>query len=111
MENNEFFKDYTSFVTFQADRYGKSTLFQNEHILVGLNCLLPSQEMKKHAHDIQCRFYLILEGHGSVWVGDEQQETEKGMVVWVPSGHTHRIINTGIESMVMLVGISPSKAD
>jgi quercetin dioxygenase-like cupin family protein len=111
METNEFFKNYSSFVSFQAGRYGKSTLFENEHILVGLNCLEPGQGMEKHAHEFQCRFYLVLEGNGRVWVGDEQKEVEKGMVIWVPSGHTHRILNTGTERMVMLVGIAPSRAE
>jgi quercetin dioxygenase-like cupin family protein len=72
MENNEFCKDYRSFVSFQAERYGKSTLFENEHILVGLNCLEPGQGMEKHAHEVQCRFYIVLEGNGQVWIGDLQ---------------------------------------
>ena len=95
MENNEFFKDYSSFVSFKPERYGKSTLFENEHILVGLNCLEPGQEMAKHAHEVQCRFYIVLEGKGSVWVGDENKVTEKGIVIWVPSGHANRIVNMG----------------
>jgi len=111
MENIEFFKNYSSFVNFQAERYGKSTLFENEHILVGLNCLEPGQAMEKHAHEIQWRFYSVLEGKGHTWVGDKEKDIEKGMVIWVPAGHSHRIINTGAERMVMLVGISPSPVD
>ena len=111
MENNEFFKDYREFVSFQAERYGKSTLFQNEHILVGLNCLEPGQAMEKHAHEIQCRFYIVLEGQGQVWIDHEQNEVENGVVIWVPAGHPHRILNAGTERMVMLVGIVPARAD
>ena len=111
MDNAEFFKDYRAFASFQQERYGKSTLFENEHILVGLNCLESGQEMEKHAHEVQCRFYVVLEGNGQVWVGDEQQETQTGTVIWVPAGHPHRIVNTGIERMVMLVGITPPQAD
>ena len=111
MENNEFFKNYSAFISFRAGRYGKSTLFENEHILVGLNCLEPGQEMDKHAHEVQCRFYLVLEGSGQVWVGNEQKETETGMVIWVPAGNTHRIVNTGMGRLVLLVGIAPTQAD
>jgi len=111
MERDEFFKNYSSFVSFQVERYGKSTLFENERILVGLNCLEPGQEMEKHAHEIQCRFYIVLEGNGHAWVDDEQEEVQKGMVIWIPSDHTHRIVNTGMERMVMLVGIAPSQTD
>jgi len=62
MDIGENFKEYRSFVNFQAERYGKSTLFENEHLLVGLNCLETGQEMEKHAHEVQCRFYAALEG-------------------------------------------------
>lgn len=108
MENAEHFKDYRSFASFQVDRYGKSTLFENEHILVGLNCLEPGQSMEKHVHSVQSRFYLVLEGSGQVEVGDEHKEAEKGMVIWIPSGYAHRIVNTGGERMILLVGIAPS---
>ncbi len=107
MEVTEFFKDYSAFVSFRAERYGKSTLFENEHILVGLNCLEPGQETEKHAHDDQCRFYIVLEGSGDVWVGDLQQKTQVGTVIWVPVGQPHRIVNTEIGRMVLLVGIAP----
>jgi quercetin dioxygenase-like cupin family protein len=111
MENGEFFKNYSSFISFREGRYGKATLFNNEHILVGLNCLKPGQEMEKHAHEVQCRFYLVLEGCGRVWVGEEQIEAQTGMVIWVPAGYTHHILNTGNEPMILLVGFAPSKAD
>jgi quercetin dioxygenase-like cupin family protein len=111
MQNSEFFKNYKSFVSFRPDRYGKSTLFENEHILVGVNCLEPGQEMGKHAHEVQCRFYVVLEGDGLVWVGDEMQATEIGTVISVPAGHPHRILNIGTERMVLLVGITPPHAD
>ena len=110
MDNTEIFKNYKDFVSFRDERYGKSTLFENEHILVGLNCLEPGQAMEKHAHEIQCRFYIVLEGEGQVWIGDQQQKSEKGLVMWVPAGHPHRILNNGSERMVMLVGIAPSRA-
>lgn len=57
MSNAKFFKDYCTLASFQQERYGKSTLFENEHILVGLNCLEVGQEMEKHARQLQCRFY------------------------------------------------------
>lgn len=84
MANQRFFKDYRPFVRFDSERYGKATLFENEHILVGVNCLEPNQEMEKHAHEIPCRFYIILEGEGRIWVGDEEKETGIGMVISAP---------------------------
>jgi quercetin dioxygenase-like cupin family protein len=109
MESAEVFKNYRDFVSFRADCEGKATLFENEHILVGLNCLEPGQSMEKHAHEVQCRFYLVLEGQGQVWVGDSQQEAGNGMVGWIPAGHPHRIVNTGQDRTVMLVGTTHLK--
>ncbi len=111
MDNTDFFKNYSAYIAFRAERYGKSTLFENEHVLVGLNCLEPGQAMEKHAHEVQCRFYLVLEGSAEVWVGDSQTEAAPGLAIWVPAGHTHRIINTGNEPLIMLVGIAPTEAD
>ena len=111
MDNTEFFKNYSAYIAFRAERYGKSTLFENEHILVGLNCLEPGQAMDKHVHEVQCRFYLVLEGRGQVWVGDAQTEAAPGLVIWVPAGNAHRIENTGNEPLIMLVGIAPTEAD
>jgi quercetin dioxygenase-like cupin family protein len=111
MENDNFLKDYREFISFRPDRYGKATLFENEHILVGLNCLEPGQEMEKHAHEIQCRFYFLVEGEGNVWIGDEHQHINPGSAIWIPAGKTHRLKNTGDANMVLLVGIVPSKAD
>lgn len=111
MENSPFFKDYRSFISFRPNTYGKSALFENEHLLVGLNCLVPGQTMDKHAHEDQNRFYMVIEGKGMTWVGDEQEETAEGMVIWVPAGKTHRIENTGDKQMILLVGIFPPDAD
>jgi quercetin dioxygenase-like cupin family protein len=106
MESTQFFKDYRSFVSFDTNHYGKATLFENEHILIGLNSLEPGQSMEKHAHKNQNRFYLVLEGKGLARVGEEEKEIEPGMVIWIPSGHVHGIKNTCNERMVMLIGFT-----
>jgi quercetin dioxygenase-like cupin family protein len=110
MDNSPNFKEYASFVNFCPDRYGKSTLFENDHILVGLNCLEAGQCMEKHIHEVQNRFYLVLEGKGIIRVGEEKREAGPGMVVWIPAGLSHRIENDGDGRMVLLVGIAPAHA-
>jgi quercetin dioxygenase-like cupin family protein len=111
MSNADFFKDYRKFISFQQERYGKSTLFENEHILVGLNCLESGQEMEKHAHEVQCRFYVVLEGKGNDTIGDAQEEVQTGLVIWVHAGQPHRILNSGSERLILLASIAPSQAD
>jgi quercetin dioxygenase-like cupin family protein len=109
MEIVDFFKNYESLVSFKPDKYDKSTLFQNEQLLIGLNCLEPGQHMEKPVHEVQTRFYIVLEGKGRIGIGDIENETAKGMVAWIPAGNSHWIKNTGSVPMVLLVGITPSK--
>jgi mannose-6-phosphate isomerase-like protein (cupin superfamily) len=111
MEGQEFFKNYRDSLIFPDEKYGKSTLFFSEQILVGLNCFLPGQKLDKHAHENQSRFYLVLEGGGTVRVGEVEKTVAPGDVVWVPPRHAHRVANTGAGNLVMLAGISPSKCD
>jgi uncharacterized cupin superfamily protein len=107
----QFFKDYRDSVSSRPDRYAKATLFENESILVGMNCLEPGQSMQKHAHEKQNRFYLVLEGNGVFKVGDQEGSFGLGMVVWIPAGNTHQIQNLGQQQLVLLVGIAPGHAD
>ncbi len=111
MDDPIFFKDYSSSVVFRHDRYGKATLFENEYLMAGLNCLEPGQMMEKHAHEIQTRLYLVLEGEAHLRVDDQEQVVGLGTVAWVPPGHTHRIANEGSQRLVMLVGIAPPHSD
>ena len=105
------FKDYHPFISFRPDKYGKSTLFESENILVGLNCLNPGQSFEKRSHVVQNRFYLVLEGRGRAQVGEEAQDIRPGTVIWISTGSSHKIENTGTEPLVMLVGIAPTEAD
>jgi quercetin dioxygenase-like cupin family protein len=111
MEEEVFFKDYKSSVSFQSNEYFKTTLFENEHVLLGLNCLEPGQVTEKHAHEVQLRFYLVLEGTGLVSVGDSETRAAPGTVIWIPAGHTHKVVNTGSQNMILLVGMAPTNAD
>ncbi|MDR3572786.1 MAG: cupin domain-containing protein [Anaerolineaceae bacterium] len=111
MESDAFFKDYKSFISFQSNEYFKTTLFENEHILLGLNCMEPGQVTEKHAHEVQLRFYLVLEGSGYVRIGNSETEAGPGTVIWIPAGNAHTVINTGSQNMILLVGMAPSQAD
>ncbi len=110
-ESLSVFKDYHDYIRTRPGRYGKSTLFENENILVGLNYLDPGQTMDKHAHQVQVRFYLILEGSGYFRIGDQEGSYGPGTVIWVPTGNTHQVQNLGKEPLVMLVGIAPTQAN
>ncbi|MGH2594039.1 MAG: cupin domain-containing protein [Anaerolineae bacterium] len=101
------FKDYRDHVGARADKHFKSTLFQGDHMLVGLNCLEPGQTQAAHAHAAADKFYYVIEGRGLFSVEGNTQEVGPGMVVWAPAGMSHGVENRGDSRLTLLVGIAP----
>lgn len=91
----------------QAEKFYKATLWQGEHVMVGLNCLEPGQTQKTHAHDAADKFYFVLEGFGKFIVGDEERLAESGALVVAPAGVPHGVTNNGSERLSLLVAIAP----
>ncbi len=90
-----------------AEKFYKTTLWQGEHVMVGLNCLQPGQTQKTHAHDGADKFYFVLEGSGRFTVGDEEREAETGTLLVAPAGIPHGVTNNGVERLSLLVAIAP----
>jgi len=89
------------------EKFYKTTLWQGEHVMVGLNCLEPNQTQRLHAHDGADKFYFVLEGRGRFTVGDDEQEAGAGSLVIAPAGIPHGVTNVGNERLSLLVGIAP----
>lgn len=101
------FLDWREHAGSQPDKFYKSTLWQGEHITVGLNCLEPGQIQKVHAHDGADKIYYVLEGDGQFTIGDEERNAVKGMVIVAPAGMAHGVANQGHHRLSLLVAISP----
>lgn len=101
-------KHWQAYVGSKPEKFYKATLFQSDHLLLGLNCLEPGQVQKPHTHDDQDKFYLVLAGNGRFWLGDEQIEAGTGELVWSPAGLLHGVANEGDETLTLLVGIAPA---
>lgn len=99
---------YSQHVGSQAGKFYKTTLFQAEHLMIGLNCLEPGQVQQVHSHEGQDKFYLVLEGSGHFTIGDAVTEAGPGHVVWAEAGIAHGVENKASERLVLLVGIAPS---
>ncbi|NJN18212.1 MAG: cupin domain-containing protein [Oscillochloris sp.] len=100
--------DYRAHVGAHPDKFFKSTLFQSDHILLGLNCLEPGQEQHVHTHAGQDKFYFVIEGEGMFSVGVEECAAGAGMVIWAPADVPHGVRNSGEQRLVILVGIAPA---
>lgn len=99
---------YNQHIGSRPEKFYKTTLFQAEHLMIGLNCLEPGQTQKIHEHADQDKFYLVLEGTGSFTIGEEVAEAGPGYVLWAEAGIPHGVTNNGRERLVIFMGIAPA---
>ena len=104
------FTDYREHVGSRPDKVFKSTLFEGERLMLGLNCLDPGQEQRIHTHPSQDKFYFVLEGEGTFVVGEETSVCGAGHAIGALAGVEHGVTNHGTEPLVMLVGMGPPPA-
>jgi mannose-6-phosphate isomerase-like protein (cupin superfamily) len=90
-----------------AEKFFKTTLWQGDHVMVGLNCLEGNQTQAVHAHEGADKFYFVLEGEGKFTVGNEERHATVGALVIAPAGIPHGVTNTCAERLTLLVAIAP----
>lgn len=81
-------------------------MFDGEHAQVMEIKLMPGESLKKHITPVDVFFY-VLEGSGTVEIGDEQVEVAKDQLVESPKGIPHRLLNEGGEPFRFLVVKTP----
>jgi mannose-6-phosphate isomerase-like protein (cupin superfamily) len=96
------------YAIYDPGKMGKSTLFQSERLLVGLNAFEPGQEHKLHAHAGMDKVYHVLAGRGTFLLKDHEEPMEAGMMLIAPEGVPHGIRNTGEERLLVLAILAPS---
>ena len=101
------FVDWRERAGVNEERFYKTTLWQGEHVMVGLNCLEPNQTQSVHAHQGAEKIYFVLAGRGRFTVGDEEREADAGTLVLAPAGVPHGVTNVGGERLSLLVAIAP----
>ena len=101
------FLNWRDFEGSRPDKVFKATLWQGDHVMIGLNCLEPQQTQPVHAHEGADKFYFVLNGRGSFIVGDEEQTVEAETVVIAPAGVPHGVTNTGDDRLALLIAIAP----
>jgi mannose-6-phosphate isomerase-like protein (cupin superfamily) len=99
--------DYRKLTGSNPDKMYKSTLFESQRLLLGLNCLEPGQADRAHTHAEQDKFYFVLEGEGEFTIGDETIRAGAGLTVLAPAGVTHGVQNSGSQRLVILMGLTP----
>ena len=93
---------------FHEGKMGKSTLFQSERLLVGLNCFEPGQSHALHTHAGMDKVYHVISGSGRFLLADRELDMEAGTMLVAPEGVPHGIRNSGSERLVVLVVLAPA---
>ena len=91
----------------QPEKFYKTTLWQGEHVMVGMNCLDPGQVQPVHSHDGADKFYFVLAGTGEFTIGAERKTVEAGLLVVAPASIPHGVTNVGNTRLSLLVAIAP----
>ncbi|MCU1264294.1 MAG: hypothetical protein JWM21_612 [Acidobacteria bacterium] len=102
-----YFIDWHEHAGSKPEKFFKTTLWQGEHVTVGLNCLAPGQIQTVHAHQGADKHYFVLEGSGRFTIGEIEREAGPGTLVIAPSRVPHGVANMGGERLSLLVSIAP----
>lgn len=92
---------------FRPDKMAKSTLYESERLLVGLNCFEPGQEHALHAHAAMDKLYVVVSGSGQFLLEGRELAMEPGQLLVAPKGIPHGIRNAGAERLVVLAVLAP----
>jgi mannose-6-phosphate isomerase-like protein (cupin superfamily) len=87
---------------YDSGKMGKSTLFQSERLLVGLNAFEPGQEHRLHAHAGLDKVYSVVEGEGLLLLSDRELPMRAGDLMVAPDGVPHGVRNTGSTRLLVL---------
>jgi len=93
---------------YDSARMGKSTLFESDRLLVGLNSFEPGQEHRLHAHAGMDKVYYVLAGQGVFLLEGREEPMETGMMLVAPEGVLHGIRNTGSGRLLVMAILAPS---
>jgi mannose-6-phosphate isomerase-like protein (cupin superfamily) len=93
---------------YDAQKMGKSTLFQSDRLLVGLNAFEPGQEHTLHVHADMDKTYYVLEGRGLFLLQDGDQPMAAGDFLAAPAGVPHGIRNPGPGRLLVMAVLAPA---
>ncbi len=101
-------KTVAKLAAYSDEKMKKVSLFSTARVMNDLYCLEPGQKQKVHAHAGEDKLYYILEGAGSVTVGETESPIGAGQIVIAPAGEPHGLSNGDGGRMNVLVFMAPN---
>ncbi|MGE4620411.1 MAG: cupin domain-containing protein [Planctomycetota bacterium] len=96
------------YAVWSSSKMGKSTIFQSDRLLVGLNSFEVGQEHVLHTHPGMDKVYLVVAGEGVFLLEDRQLELVSGQMLVAPADVPHGVRNDGPDPLLVLVFLAPS---
>lgn len=87
------------------NEYFREVLFTGPHSQLVVMAIKPGDEIGKESHNDNDQFFRIEAGKGKAVLAGKEYPLEDGMVVVVPAGVQHNIINTSTNEMLKLYTI------
>src|SRR6187455_1354452 len=98
----------SDWATWNADKMGKSTLFESPRLLVGLNAFEPGQSHALHTHAGMDKVYQVIAGSGVFLLDGGELSMAAGDLLVAPEGVPHGVRNTGDDRLVLLAILAPA---
>jgi quercetin dioxygenase-like cupin family protein len=102
------FKNIPSRIRFSVEKMQKVNLFETGNFFCDIYCLEPGQIQKPHTHDGADKIYFVLEGQGTIQIGNEEKAVEKNEICLAEAGLIHGVKNTSDERLTLLVFMTPN---
>jgi quercetin dioxygenase-like cupin family protein len=99
----------TDMIEFSDTRRVRKKLITEALLEAELVCYEPGQDTRQHFHKTQEEIYYIVEGSGSITIGDETTLVKAGDMVFSPADVPHSIA-TADERMVMFFVKGPGRS-
>ena len=85
-----FIKSYKDVAAFRPERFNPVPVAANERVRVIVASFEPGQFIPVHRHGVDLTL-LVLEGEGSVIVGDKEERVGPGSLAFVPAGEARGV--------------------
>jgi len=94
---------------------GVATMLLDSSVLQGIlffayGVLKPGKVIELHTDPYE-EIYYLLQGEGTMSVGDDQQKVSAGDAIWLPYGVPHSLANDGDEDCILVVAAAMPRTD
>lgn len=96
------------FQEFSSEKMKKHNVFETSRFFCDVYCFEPDQVQKGHVHAHEDKMYVVLEGHGTFRIGNQEHVLGPGQGTLAPAGEEHAVTNHSGARLRVLVLMAPN---